>query len=355
MKFQRITATPIGRAALVLGALLAGPGAFAQTAPITWRMATSWPEKLPLLHTTALDFAESVGKASGGRLTIELVGPSQHGIPGDLLRAVEGGKFDLAHTTAHYYAVQVPAIDFFTTLPFGLTADENHAWLNEGGGQALFESVLAPRGILPLTAGNTSVQMGGWFAKEIRSLNDLKGVRMRISGFPGRVMAWLGAVPVSLPIGGIIPAFEAGHIDAAEAVVPALDMVLPFEKYAPYQYEPWHEPDAVMHVFIDRERFDALPEDLQFIVRQVAQAAALRSVARGLDVNAPALEQLQARGTSVRPWPTDVLQALQQATAQEVLAISDPDAKKVATSLLAYKAKVAAYSRQTTGAVLRTR
>lgn len=327
----------------------------AQAPAVVWRMATSWPEQLPVLHEAAADFANAVNTACDGRLRIELVGPSQHGIPGDLLRAVEDGRFDLARATAHYYAAQLPAIDFFTTLPFGLNALENHAWTAEGGGLALFEQVLAPRGIVPLVVGNSGVQMGGWFSREIRSSADLKGVRMRISGFPGRVIARLGAIPVALPIGQIIPAFEAGRIDAAEAVVPALDMALPFEKHAPFQYEPWHEPDAVIHLFIARGKFLDLPADLQAIVRQVAQAAALRSLARGLDRNAPALRALEQRGTVVRAWPPEVLQALKQATAQEVAAITDPNARGVVASLQAYQAKVTGYSVQTEGAVLRNR
>lgn len=342
-------------AAFALCGLFFGSSAAAQTEPVVWQMGTSWPANLPLLHEAAVDFAESIVSASGGRLVIKVVDPSQHGIPGGLLKAVEEGKFDLAHTTAHYYSAQVPAIDFFTTIPFGLLADENHAWLNEGGGQALFEQVLAPHGILPLAAGDSGVQMGGWFSKEIKTPEDLKGLRMRISGFPGRVMARLGAVPVGLPIGQIIPAFEAGKIDAAEAVVPALDMKLPFEKYAPHQYAPWHEPDAVMHVFLSKAKFEALPADLQQIVRQCAQAAALRSIARGLDQNAPAMRELEARGTVTRPWPPAVLQALQQATADEIEAVTDPDSKRVIASLLAYKARVASYSQQTVGAVLSTR
>ncbi|MFA7665647.1 MAG: TRAP transporter substrate-binding protein DctP [Burkholderiaceae bacterium] len=354
-----------GRATKWLGAALVAPlmvftqaslaQSDSQSGPIVWRMATSWPEKLPLLHEAAADFAQSVTKASGGRLVIELVGPSQHGIPGDLLKAVEEGRFDAAHTTAHYYAKQVPAIDFFTTIPFGLTATENYAWLLEGGGQALFESVLAPHGVLPMAVGNSSVQMGGWFAKEIRTPEDLKGVRMRISGFPGRVMARLGATPVGMPIGQIIPAFEAKQIDAAEVVVPALDMALPLEKFAPQQYEPWHEPDAVMHLFMSKKKFDALPEDLQWIVRQSGHGAALRSIARGLNQNSDALRQLEARGSVTRPWPPEVLKALQTATEQEIAAITDPDSKRVVDSLLAYKAKIGSYSQRTIGAVLGSR
>ena len=342
-------------ATLALCCMSLGFNASAETAPTVWRMGTSWPTQLPLLHEAANDFARSVSRASGGRLLIELVDPSRHGKPGALLDAVKKGEFDLVHTTAHYYAAQVPAIDFFTTIPFGLTADENHAWLNEGGGQQLFEEVLAPHGILPLAVGDSTVQMGGWFSREIKTIEDLKGLRMRISGFPGRVIARLGVEPVGMPIGEIIPAFEAGKIDAAEAVVPAVDVNLPFEKHAPHQYAPWHEPDAVMHVFISRQKFDALPADLQEIVRLAGHAAALRSIARGLDQNAAAMRKLEERGAVVRPWPPEVLDAMRKANAEEIEAVTDPDSKRVIESLLAYKAHVAPYSEQTVGAVLSTR
>lgn len=327
----------------------------AQAGPIVWRMGTSWPVNLPVLNDAAQDFAASVGQASGGRLRIEVIDPGQHGAPAGLLQAVKERKFDLAHTTAHYYAKDFPAIDFFTTIPFGLTAEENHAWMLFGGGQQLFESVLAPHRILPMAAGNTSVQFGGWFKSEIRSPDDLKGVRMRISGLPGRVVARLGAVPVALPIGQIAQAFADGRIDAAEAVVPALDAQIPFEQHAPFQYGPWHEPDAVLHLFVDSEKFSALPPDLQSVVHQVAQAAALRSIARGLHENAPALRAMESRGAKARPWPPAVLQAMRRATDEELASITDPDAKRVAASLLAYKARVARYSADTLGAVLATR
>lgn len=336
-------------------ALLASQTAAASDEPIRWRMGTSWPSSLPLLHASMVEFAQSVQSASGGRLVIEVVDPSQHGAPAGLLQAVEEGRFELASTTAHYYAKQLPAIDFFTTVPFGLTAEENHAWLNEGGGQAIFEDILAPHGILPMVVGNSSVQMGGWFKHEIKQADDLKGVRMRISGLPGRVVARLGAVPVEMPISQIIPALEAGKIDAAEAVVPAIDALLPFEKHAPFQYAPWHEPDAVMHLFISRRKFEQLPEDLQAIVRLAAQAAALRSIARGLDQNAPALEQQEIRGAAVRSWPPSVLAALQRATDEELASIKDPDSRRVIDSLVKYRKRVATYSLRTLGAVLSNR
>jgi TRAP-type mannitol/chloroaromatic compound transport system substrate-binding protein len=329
----------------------------ASTSPIRWRMGTSWPTALPLLHETALDFAASVQAVSGGRLTIDVIDPSQHGTPAGLLQAVKDGKFDIAHTTAQYYASAVPAIDFFTAIPFGLTALENHAWLAEGGGQALFESVLASHNVLPLSVGDTGVQMGGWFAKELKTPADLKGVRVRVAGFPGRVLARAGAVPVNLPLGQIISAFAEGKIDAADVVGPAIDATLPLAQYAPHYYAPWHEPNVALHAFIDRAKFLALAPDLQHILREVAQASALRSMARAQDRNAVAMRGLEAKGIRVLPLPQSILSVLKEASAQELAesAKVDADSKRVVESLLAYKTRVASYALQAEASVFQTR
>lgn len=349
-----------GMLAALAATSLAGTAVHAQPAApqtIRWRMGTSWPTSLPLLHETAVDFADSVRAASGGRLLIDVVDPGKHGAPAGLLQAVKEGQFEIGHTTAQYYAAQVPAIDFFTAIPFGLTALENHAWLAEGGGQALFEAILAPHNVLPLAVGDTGVQMGGWFAKELKAPEDLKGVRIRIAGFPGRVLARVGAVPVNLPLGQIVAAFAEGRIDAADVVGPAIDATLPLAQYAPHYYAPWHEPDVVMHAFIDRAKFMALPADLQQILRQVAQAAALRSMARAQDRNAVAMRALEARGTALKPLPPAVLNALKAATDLELAASAkaDADSKKVIDSLLAYKARVAPYALQAEAAVFQAR
>jgi TRAP-type mannitol/chloroaromatic compound transport system substrate-binding protein len=198
--------------------------------------------------------------------------------------------------------------------------------------------------------------MGGWFAKPLRTPQDLRGVRIRIAGFAGRVLTRVGAVPVNLPLGQIVTAFAEGKIDAADVVGPAIDSTLPLAQYAPHYVAPWHEPDVAMHVFIDRTKFLALPADLQAIVRQSAQASALRSIARANDRNAVALRELEARGTHVEPLPPSVVAALQDATRIELdLARGDPQTREVIDSLLAYKARVAPYSFQADAAVFKVR
>ncbi len=221
----------------------------------------------------------------------------------------------------------------------------------------MFEALLAPHNIMPLAVGNTAVQMGGWFARELTRPEDLQGVRIRIAGFPGRVLARVGAVPVNLPLGQIVAAFAQGKIDAADVVGPAIDATLGLAAYAPHYYAPWHEPDVVLHAFIDRAKFLGLPDDLQQIVRQCAQASALRAIARAQDRNAVAMATLEAQGTRIKPLPPAVLQALKAATTAELAASAkaDADSGRVIASLLAYKARVAPYALQADDAVYQNR
>ena len=302
-------------------------GAASVTSAITLRMASSWPTNLPLLHESAVDFAETVGELSAGKLRIEVVDPSKHGKPAGILDLVRSGDFDLGHTTAQYYAAQLPPIDFFTAVPFGLVALEQHAWMNHGGGEALMNKMLAPLGVEALVAGNTGVQMGGWFTKEVRTVGDLRGLRIRINGFPGRVLARVGAEPVGLPLGQVAKSFESASIDAADIVGPAIDQAMGVAKFAPFYYLPWHEYDVALHLFMNRERVKGLPAGTAAVLRHAAHAAALRSLARAQYRNAIAMRELIDQGVKVRALPTDVLDALRKATELELAASAEKDSR----------------------------
>lgn len=182
-----------GAVAALTAAAVAGPSPLASPAvaqagaPVTWRMAISWPAGLPVLYDSAVVFARNVEQATGGQLRIEIVDPSVHKAAGGIFDLVRTGAFDAGHTTAHYYKDAVPAFDFFTATPFGFVASENYAWLYAAGGEDLMREVFAPHGIVPFPAGNTGAQMGGWFKKEINAVEDIRGIRMRVSGQPGVV------------------------------------------------------------------------------------------------------------------------------------------------------------------------
>jgi len=324
---------------------------------ITWRLATVTPNGFPLVYDAVADFAQSVGAMSAGRLRFELVEPAANGGAGGLLKLVSEGKFDAAHATAHYYAEDIPAIDYFTAVPFGLSAIENHGWMTQGGGMKLFEQILAPRGVVPLIGGNTSVQMGGWFAKEIKTTEDFRGVRIRLNGLPARVLKALGASTFEVGFGQIAAAFESGKIDAADIIGPWVDQPLGIARFAPFYYAPWHEPDVCMHLFINKKRFDALGDDLKAIVRHAADAVSLRSMARAQYRNALALKALEQGGTKVRRFPAEVIRTLKRVTAEllEADRKRDADSRAVIDSLRSYLGVIDGYARLTDALVIEQR
>jgi len=324
---------------------------------ITWRMATSWPTTLPLLHEAALDFAQTVARASGGRMVIDVVDPGQHKQPVGVLDLVKSGEFALGHTTAQYYARQIPAIDYFTAVPFGLTAVENHIWMEEAGGRALFERIMAAHGVVPFLVGNTNVQMGGWYNREIKEPGDFQGLRIRVSGITGTVLERFGAKPVGLPFGKIVEAFASRQIDAADVVGPAIDASLPIAEHAPYYYAPWHEPDVAMHLFVAKARYDALPPDLKEILAVSARSAALRSIGRAQHQNAIAMAKLLAAGVKTRRFPPALVKALQGATEAVLIEAGgrDADSKAVIDSFRAVRDRAAAYAPLADGEVIATR
>jgi TRAP-type mannitol/chloroaromatic compound transport system substrate-binding protein len=301
---------------------------------------------LPVLHASAEAFARKVAAATGGRLAVEIIDPGSHGMPLGLLEPVREGQFQCAHTTAHYYRERLPAIDFFTATPFGMTAIENYAWLFGAGGHAFMQEVFAPLGIVPFAAGNTGAQMGGWFRKEIREPSDLAGVRMRISGQPGDVLAALGGTAVPMGGGQVPAAFEAGRIDAAEFVGPAIDLALGVNRYASHYYGTWHEPSVELHLLVNRAAHDALPEDMRAAVSVAAQAAALETLSVSIARNAEAWERVQA-DASIRTGtlPATVVSALRAANERVLadIAARDPVAERVIASQRAFMAKTRAY------------
>lgn len=290
------------------------------------RMASSWPTTLPLLHECALDFARTVQELSDGLLEIEVHDPSSHGKPAGVLDLVRSGGFDLGHTTAQYYAAALPAIDFFTAVPFGLMPLESHTWMAEGEGLTLMNRILAPHGVQALVAGDTGTQMGGWFTREINTVADMRALRIRIAGFPGRVLGRMGALPTALPLGQIAAAFEARSIDAADIVGPAVDQAVGVAKHARYYYAPWHELNVALHLFMNTRRIAALPSAWRHALRHAAQACSLRSLARAQHRNATAMRELVGQGVQLRRFPDALTTALKEATRAELESAAAADA-----------------------------
>ena len=308
---------------------------------------TSWPKNFPGLGTAPERFAEQVEQLSGGRLTIKVYGAGELVPALQVFDAVSQGTAEMGHSGAYYWKGKASAAQFFTSVPFGLTAQEMNGWIQYGGGQALWEEVYAPFNLLPLPGGNTGVQMGGWFNKEINSVDDLKGLKMRIPGLGGEVLARAGGTPVTLPGGEIFTSLQTGTIDATEWVGPYNDLAFGLYKVAEHYYYPgWHEPGSMMEFTINKDAFAELPADLQAIVRITAKAINEDMLAEYTTRNQAALIELKEKhGVDVREFPADVLDKLQTLSDEVVAEVAgaDPLSQKVYDSYKAYRDQVKAY------------
>ncbi len=312
-----------------------------------WKLVTSWPKNFPGLGTAPERFAALVNDMSGGRLQIRVYGAGELVPALQVFDAVSQGTAEMGHSGAYYWKGKSVAAQFFTSVPFGLTAQEMNGWIQYGGGQALWDEIYAPFNLMALPGGNTGVQMGGWFNKEINSVEDLKGLKMRIPGIGGEVLARAGGTPVTLPGGEIFTALQTGTIDATEWVGPYNDLAFGLHKAAKYYYYPgWHEPGSMMEFMIHKPAFQELPADLQAIVRVAAKAINDDMLAEYTTRNQMALLDLKNRhGVQLRAFPADVLSRL-QVLSDEVLtevAASDALSQKVYESFRAYRDQVKEY------------
>lgn len=326
---------------------------------IKWKLVTSWPKNFPGLGTAPERFADKVAELSGGRLQVKVYGAGELVPALQVFDAVSQGTAEMGHSGAYYWKGKASATQFFTSVPFGLTAQEMNGWIQYGGGQELWEEVYAPFNILPLSGGNTGVQMGGWFNKEINSVEDLKGLKMRIPGLGGEVLARAGGTPVTLPGGELFTSLQTGVIDATEWVGPYNDLAFGLYKAAEYYYYPgWHEPGSMMEFTINKDAFAELPADLQAIVRVTAAAINDDMLAEYTTRNQSALvELIDTHGVDVRPFPDDVLKKLQVLSDEVVaeVAAGDPMSGKVYKSYKAYRDSVKAYHAVTEQAYINAR
>ncbi|WP_298444679.1 TRAP transporter substrate-binding protein [uncultured Ferrimonas sp.] len=297
-----------------------------------WKMVTTWPKNFPGLGVAPERFAEKVATMSAGRLTVKVYGAGDLVPAFEVFDTVSQGTAQMGHSAAYYWKGKVPAAQVFTTIPFGMNAQQMNGWLNQGGGLELWQELYAPFGLIPMPGGNTGVQMGGWFNKEINTLEDLDGLKMRMPGLGGEVLSRLGGVPVTLPGGELFTALQTGAIDATEWVGPYNDLAFGLHKAAKFYYYPgWHEPGTALEFIINEQAFKGLPADLQAIVTTAAQAVNQEMLDEYTSRNIEALRSLvEDHGVQIKPWPPEVLASLQQA-ADEVLAEQaekDPAMKK---------------------------
>lgn len=315
---------------------------------ISWQMATSWPPLLDTIFGGATTFADVVSVLTSGKFLIDVRAAGELAPGLEVLNVVEQGAVQCGHTASYYYTGKSPVTAFGTALPFGLTNRQNNAWFYQGGGLDLLQEFYAERfGVIQFPAGNTGVQMGGWFNKEINSIADLEGLKMRIPGLGGQVMDRLGVTVQVLPGGEIFQALQTGAIDAAEWVGPYDDMKLNFQQAAQYYYYPgWWEPAASLEVQINLDEWNALPEEYQEVVRCAATMANMNMMATYDAKNPPALQLLrQEEDVQLLPFPDDVLQAAEAEAfgMYEETAAADPDFSAIFASWSQFRSEIQAW------------
>ena len=292
-----------------------------------WNMVTSWPPGLPGLGVGADNVARSIEESSGGRLKIKVYAGGELVPALEVFDAVRSGTVQMGHDPSYYHRGKVPAAQYFTAVPFGLNAQEMNAWIYWGGGLELWRELYEPFGIVPFPVGNTGVQMAGWFNKEINSVADLAGLKIRMPGLGGEVIQRAGAVQITVPGAEIFTALQSGAIDAAEWVGPYNDVALGLHKAARYYYYPgWHEPGPVIQLTVNKEAWDTLPGDLQKIVEVSCMAANVHMQAEYDWGNAQALQQLhEDPNVELRELPADVFNTLREHARDAVKEMSPDD------------------------------
>ncbi len=312
-----------------------------------WKLVTSWPKSFPGVGVGAERFAQLVESMSDARLKVRVYAAGELVPALEVFDAVSRGAAEMGHSAPYYWKGKIPAAQFFCALPFGPNAQEMNAWLHRGGGLELWEEVYAPFGVLPMACGATGVQGAGWYNKEIKSIDDLKGLKMRTPGLGGEVLSRFGTTVVNMPAGEIFTALQTGAIDATEWIGPYNDRALGLHKATRYCYFPgWQEPNVTFELIINRQVWDTLPADLQAIVRAAARDVNADMLDDYNARNMEALEELIAEGVEVKRLPDEVLDAL-QAAAPEVIdatAAADPVASRVWAQQRAWLKRIQAYS-----------
>lgn len=337
--------------ALIVAAMLNGcggsessaGGAAVSSKTYNWKMVTTWPPNFPVFQEGVDHFAEQVAIMSNDRLKIRVFAGGQLVPALQSFDAVSQGTVEMAHGAAYYWAGKIPAAQFFTAVPFGMNSQGMQAWLYGAGGLELYREIYAEHGLVPFPMGNTSVQMGGWFNKKINSLDDLKGLKMRMPGLGGKVLAKAGANPVLLAGGEIYTALERGTIDATEWVGPYHDQRLGLHRAAKYYYYPgWHEPGPELELTVNKQAWDSLPADLQSIVDNAARSTSLWMSAQFNAKNAEALAELRAnKEIEIIAYPDEVLAELRKLAKQTFVeqAANDPLYKRVYDDYSAFQEK----------------
>ncbi|NKB70544.1 MAG: ABC transporter substrate-binding protein [Candidatus Latescibacteria bacterium] len=349
--------TFIKAAGLAAAGALAGCGQGQQQAAPTaqtkksfqWKMVTTWPKNFPALGTGANHLAQTISNMSGGRLQVKVYGAGELVPAPGVFDAVSRGTAEMGHGAAYYWKGKHEATQFFSAVPFGLTGQEMNGWLYYGGGQALWDELYAPFGLKAFPIGNTGVQMGGWFNKEINEVADFSGLKMRMPGLGGEVLARLDAGVSNIPGGEIFQALQTGVIDATEWVGPYNDRAFGLYQAAKFYYWPgWHEPGTTLEGLVNKAAWDQLDSELQAIVQYACQAANQDMLAEFTARNNEALQNLVTEhGVQLKRFPDAVLKELGQTAEAVVAEIADKDplSKKIYQSFANFRKESTSYTR----------
>ena len=329
------------------------------TSTYQWTMVTTWPKNFPGLGLAPENFSNYIEEMTCGRMKIKVYGAGEFVPAMGVFDAVSQGNVQLGHGASYYWTGKVKSSQFFTAVPFGLTAQEMNGWLHYGGGLELWQEAYEPFNLIPLAGGNTGVQMAGWFKKEINSLDDLKGLKMRIPGLAGEIFTRAGAETVTLPGNEIFLSLQQGVVDAAEWVGPYNDLTFGFHQVADYYYYPgWHEPGSTLEIIINKDAYNSLPEDLKAIIKYAARASNQEMLDEYTARNNKALNELiEKHNIELKKIPDTVLVELKRITDEvmEDFIADDEMAQKVYKSYKEFKEQVINYHRISEKAYIDTR
>jgi TRAP-type mannitol/chloroaromatic compound transport system substrate-binding protein len=348
-----------GAGSLLAGSMVTAPAIATGAEKYKWKMVTTWPKNFPGLGTGANNLAKLITDMSGGRIQVKVYGAKELVPEFEVFDAVSRGTAEMGHGAAYYWKGKSEAAQFFAAVPFGMTAQEMNAWLYHGGGMELWQQIYDRFNLVPAAAGNTGVQMGGWFNKEINSLQDLKGLKMRIPGLGGEVLKRAGGTPVNMPGSELYTSLQSGAIDATEWVGPYNDLAFGLYKAAKYYYYPgWHEPGTTLEAMINKEAFSKLPKDLKSIVLNACKVANQDMLAEYTARNNAALHTLVTKHkVSLRQFPDEVLAKLRQLSDEYVaeFAAKDMFTKQVYDSFRGFRDQVMEWHKVSEQSYLRAR
>jgi len=313
------------------------------------KLASSWKKTVPILGDAPVELKEMIETMSNGRLKLRIDDPAKHKSGLAVMDLVKTKQYDIGYTASYYYKGKDFKLIFFTTVPFGMLPSEQHAWFEYGGGKELAKKVYDKHGLLHFQGGNTGMQMGGWYRKEIKSLKDLKGLKIRIPGMGGEVMSRVGALAVTVPLGELYTSLEMGTIDAVEWISPTFDINMGFQQIAKYYYTGWQEPASEIQFLFNKKSYAKLPKDLQLIIETAMSKVANRILEKAVYKNAIAWEKIKTENpdVQVKSFPPEVLKALTKAN-DEILneqAGKDPVFKEILDSQRAFVKKARAWTK----------